>query len=294
MDHAAAHERIADLALERGGLEGLTSSRLEPDRDLRDHLRTCAACRAELEAARALRDRLRAAFVAMPGAAMVEPIAPPESLRAAILEAAHRELPGSLAAPGTLAAPTAFLGDAVAQTRGWRSLLKLDRPLGLGAPRWPVAIAAALVVALLGGVAGIQYERASKASADDSIAAVVATVDRVLTADQHRIVQLRTPAGTAAGSVAWSQRDFAVLASSLSTPPAGQVYRCWLQWAGQSASIGVMDFAGSTAYWTGSVGEWASVAFDPGARFIVTLEPDSGTAPGQPTSPAVLQADLGT
>ncbi|MBI3751100.1 MAG: hypothetical protein HY263_05525, partial [Chloroflexi bacterium] len=58
--------------------------------------------------------------------------------------------------------------------------------------------------------------------------------------------------------------------------------------------IGVMDFAGDTAYWTGSVGDWAAVAFDPGTQFVVTLEADGGMPPSSPTTPAVLVADLGT
>jgi hypothetical protein len=287
VDHAAAHERIADLALEAGGLERLATSISDADRALRDHLRTCGSCRAELAAARGLRDRLRAAFETIPGAATVEPIAPPDALRAAILDAAHRE-----GAPQAEPAGTPGKGGSLPGGRRFR--LVLASRFGFGAPRWAAGLAAALVIALLGGAAGMEVERLSQGPGDDSIAGVVATVDRVLAADQHRIVQLRTPDGTVAGSVAWSQRDFAVLATSLSTPPPGHVYRCWLQWPDQAASVGVMEFAGPTAYWTGSVGEWASVAFDPATRFVVTLEPDAGVAPGKPTTPPVLQADLGT
>jgi hypothetical protein len=274
MDHAAAHERIADLALETAGLERLATSQLEADRELRDHLRSCEACRAELEAARRLRDGLRGALEATPEAAMVDPIAPPDSLRSAVLAAAEQDRSNRIA-------PV-------------RVDIGLPRRVGGGPWRWTAAIAAGLAIALLGGVAGMQLQRTSQVAGDDSITAVVATVDRVLAADGHRIVQLRTPDGTAAGSVAWSQRDFAVLATSLSPPPPGHVYRCWLQWAGESTSIGAMDFAGPTAYWTGSVGQWASVAFDPATRFVVTLEASGVAPPSQPTTPAVLQADLGT
>jgi anti-sigma-K factor RskA len=53
--------------------------------------------------------------------------------------------------------------------------------------------------------------------------------------------------------------------------------------------IGVIDFAGDTAYWTGSVAAWASVTLE------VTLEPAATPPSGSaPTGPVVLQADLGT
>jgi hypothetical protein len=61
-------------------------------------------------------------------------------------------------------------------------------------------------------------------------------------------------------------------------------------WAGQADEIGEMDFAGSTAYWTGTAGSWASVTFEPGTRFEVTLE--SGPQAAGPVGPAVLSASL--
>lgn len=286
MDHASAHERIADLALEAGGLARLPSSSAEADRALMDHVRGCEACQADITASRNLSDRLRRALAELQATSGFEPIAAPASLRAAVLGAAHRErevgTPPANPARGrdTRPAPAG---------PGWRDWFGWLRP------RWAPGLAAALAIALLGGVAGSQLQRVFSVNDRDSIVAVVATLDRVLAADNHRIVPLRTAAGGPAGSVAWSRQDFAVLASTLHRPAAGSIYRCWLQWAGKSASIGVMDFAGDTAYWTGSVGDWAAVAFDPGAQFIVTLEPSSGPMPPlSPTTPAVLVADLGT
>jgi anti-sigma-K factor RskA len=62
---------------------------------------------------------------------------------------------------------------------------------------------------------------------------------------------------------------------------------------GRWAVIGQMDFGGATAYWTGSVGDWATLDVSDGTRFVVTLEPAASPAPnGGPTSPVVLQADL--
>jgi len=286
MDHAAAHERIADLALEADGLDRLEASTAPEDRALQEHLRGCAACRLDVATSRRLSDGLRQALSDLPGASSVQPIVPPESLRAAILEAASRE--------GASSRTSAEIAGPARAADTTRRAGVLARPRTWGASQWAFGIAAAVAIAILGGLAGMQLQRTSEGSGGDSIVAVVSTLDRVLAADQHRIVQLRTPDGTAAGAVAWSQRDFAVLATSLTPPPAGQVYRCWLQWSGKTAFIGAMEFAGDTAYWTGSVGDWAAVAFDPGTRFVVTLEPSAGAPPKAPTTPAVLQADLGT
>jgi hypothetical protein len=288
MDHAAAHERIVDLALEADGLARLETSGAPEDRALLDHVRTCATCRPDVAASRRLSDNLRQALDGAREAgggqpeAAVQPIAAPDSLRSAILDAARREQ----------AAPEASQGiRPAALARGWT----LFGSRAWSPPRWAVGLAAALAIAIIGGLGGMQLQRSAQGPGSESVAEVVASLDHVLAADDHRIVQLRAADGTVAGAVAWSRRDFAVLASSLSTPPAGHVYRCWLQWSGRSASIGVMEFAGDTAYWTGSVGEWAAVAFDPATRFVVTLEPaTSGAEPTAPSTPVVLQADLGT
>lgn len=280
MDHASAHERIADLALETGGFERLESSRAAEDRALMDHIHGCDACQADVVASRALSDGLRLALADLPMAASVEPISAPEALRVAILDAAHREREARGRVPArALPAPSA-------PARPRRAWLDWSRP------RWAAGLAAALTIALLGGVAGSQWGL-SQGNGGDSVVEVVATLNRVLAADTHRVVPLRTASGAAAGSVAWSRQDFVVLASTLTKPAAGRTYRCWLRWAGVSTAIGTMKFAGDTAYWSGSVGDWAAVAFESGTQFIVTLEADGDTVPSSPTTPAVLVADLG-
>jgi hypothetical protein len=285
MDHPAAHERIADLALEADGLEQLRRSGSDADRALLDHLGGCEDCRAEVEAFRRVRERLRAALAASPEAMAVQPIAAPDALRAAVLQAAHAEpiAHGRPAAPSSARTPQ--------RPRRWR--------WSLGLPRWQpsrlaAGLAAVLAIAVLGGLAGSRLQQQFGGSESDGVVGVVATLDRVLAADPHWVVQLRTPTGTAAGSIAWSQRDLVVLSTSLPQPPAGRIYRCWLQSASRSAPIGVMDFAGATAYWTGSTDAWSSVSLEHGSRFLVTLEPAGASAAGAPSTPAILQADLGT
>jgi hypothetical protein len=290
MDHAEAHERLADLALEPDGIDRLDPARVGgtrtdatrvEDRALAEHVRGCPTCSADVTATRALRDRLRLALTGVDATA-VEPIATPDWLREAVVESARREPRLAVPAPeppGRAAEPT---------STGRRAGPRLPR---WSASRWAAGIAAGLAIALLGGVAGSALQRPRDGGPEASLAAVVATLDRVLAAADHRLVQLTTPEGAAAGSAAWSSSDFAVLTSSLAAPPGDRVYRCWLVWSGKWASVGVMEFVGVTAYWTGPTGEWATVLAEPGTRFVVTLEP-TGAPAARPTGGTVLQASL--
>lgn len=273
MDHAEAHERIADLMLEPAALDRLDPARGE-DRPFLEHVHGCPACSADLAAARALRDGLRLALADQADETAVQPIAPPDWLRTAVLDVARRE-------------PRAARG---ARAANRPTIWRMPR---MAAPRWAATIAAGLVIALAGGLAGSQLQRLSGGDGAGSMGAVVATLDRILAASDHRVTQLRTADGSPAGSVAWSSGDFAVLTSSLTMPPGDRVYRCWLEWSGRSAAVGTMEFSGATAYWSGPMGDWAKIVAEPGTRFLVTLEP--ATAPGErPSGSIVLQASLGT
>jgi len=81
--------------------------------------------------------------------------------------------------------------------------------------------------------------------------------------------------------VSWSASEgtVVVLADALQNPPSGQVYRCWIEHDGAGVAVGEMRFSSSIAYWVGSLGSW-SVAFAPGTRFWVSLEPVGGGSSG--------------
>jgi hypothetical protein len=278
MDHAEAHERIADLALDRDAL-----GRLEDGSDeaaLLEHIGSCAACRADLAAARGLDRGLREALGEIRDGAALQPIQPPESLRDAVIATARRE-PRPVAPAG---APTVSpTGDRA----WWR--LGLARLTG---PQWAAGLAAVLVVAILSGLASRALAPGG-GEPDPAMIAAVATLDRVLAAPDHHLVTLSTPGGVASGSVAWSTQDFVVLTSALSAPQPGRVYRCWLEWSGRWAPVGSMDFAGSTAYWSGPTGTWADLLGTTGTSFVVTAEA-VGPAGAAPTGAALLQANLGS
>jgi hypothetical protein len=282
MDHGAAHERIEDLLLDPKRLAALDTSTSPDDVALREHLDSCPACRADLEGWA----RIHAALAdAVPGdaaeaTAAVEQLEPPPSLRARVLSAVRAEAP-------TQADALAPVPMAEARTRRWGGLA--------GARAAWLGLAAALVLLVVG--AGVLVEQAGKLSTaqdeTDNLAGAMAAVDRVLAEPQHRVAVLTTADGTRAGTVSWTRHDLVVLSTALSAPKPGEVYRCWLSSDGQGWAIGKMDFAADTAYWVGSVDEWASFEIGPKTLFRVSLEPP-GADPNTRSGPIVLEAALGS
>lgn len=270
MDHAAAHERIEDLVLEPTRLAALPASTDPADIALREHVAGCAVCGADLESWRGLQRRLA---VALPGsveaaAAVVEPIELPPSLRAAVITAVRDA--------DRTPAPTSIVhGRPRRALAGW------------------LAVAAAIVV--LAGSVAITIDQIAQRGAAEAQAAglsnAIAALDRVLVAPEHWVVGLKDTAGAAGGSISWSSQDLVVLTTALEPPPSGQRYLCWLVEGDKGASkIGQMYFAGRTAYWVGSLDQWATFRIGPNTRFEVTLQDATTT---RMSGPIYLSADLG-
>jgi anti-sigma factor RsiW len=270
MDHAEAREQLLDLALEPARLHALETAPSPEWAELRVHLATCPNCKAELAAWRGTYAALDLALSSDPAAGAVSAT----SLMALAASA------GDVVPPAGLRART--LG-AAADTRAPSPVGAFKAPRRL--PRWPafLAMAAALVV-FIGGAAIVvdRTGQLDRAQAEvTSLAGVTATLDRVLQDPGHHVAVLRTPAGTPAGSVAWSSSGVSVvvLTTALQNPPPGQVYRCWVQQAGAGVVLGEMQFSGSTAYWAGSVRSWVD-SLSSGDRFWVSLEPVGGGSRG--------------
>lgn len=270
MDHAAAHERIEDLLLEPARLAALESSDAPDDVALREHLAGCAACRADLDGWRRLQWNLAGALPhsADAAAAAVERIELLPSLRARTIAAVRgNEGPGS-----------------AISIAGARSRRRIAAWVGLAASVIVLTGAAVITVD--------QVTRRSAAEADSrALTIALAAVDRVLAAPGHRIVELRDPSDASAGSISWSRHDLVVLTTALTAPPTDQLYKCWLEDDGSSVRVGTMYFAGPTAYWIGSLDEWATFQISSTTRFVVTLEAADAE---QRAGPAVLSADLGS
>ncbi len=271
MDHAEAREHLLDLALEPGLLRGLDVDPSPTATGLRGHVTACADCRADLGTWGATYGAIDAALHGEPNdgagraltlgelAASAGAVMPPVGLRARTLAAAGGGTPVPIRRVGT---PRRWLRPAT----------------------W-LAMAAALV--LFVGGAAIVLDRTRQldlARADTAaLAGLTAALDTILQDPGHQVVGLKTPAGAPAGSVSWSASNgaVAVLSTALQAPPAGQVYRCWLQQDGTRVPVGEMQFSGSTAYWAGSLASWGWPPA-PGDTFTVSMEPAAGGGAGMP------------
>jgi hypothetical protein len=276
MDHGAAHERIEDLVLEPTRLAALANSSEPADVALREHLDGCPICRADLDGWQQLQHRIAGALPGSAAAATsaVETIELPPSLRAGVLTAARATRATRATRGATAPAPI------------------VRRPSRRTLVGW-LGLAASIVVLAGAGVVTLdQVSQRHAAQAESrALSSALAAVDRVLAAPEHWVVELRNPAGRGAGSISWSSNDLVVLTTALAPPPAGQEYQCWLREPDSGAVVGKMYFAGRTAYWIGSLDEWATFRIGPDTRFAVTLSPIGG---GASNDPEVLSADLGS
>jgi len=279
MDHAEAHERIADLALEPSRLAGLMMSTASEDAALREHVFACPECRADLREwddfqsslGDALTDNRRE---------QLEPIAPPADLRRRVLSAAHDD-------PRPAPTPASEPDNVVELNRRRRPISRA----GL--------LALAAVFALVAVGLGIVFVRDQSSRLEASqlehhwLTETVAALNRILLTPDHHVVALATADGTAAGTLAWSRHDLVVMSGGLARPANGQVYRCWLNYDGKDTPMGWMWFVDGNAFWTSTTSDWAAIDLNPEKQFLVTLEStdnDTDTHAG----PIVLQASLGS
>lgn len=273
MDHAEAHERIADLALDPRGLGSLEESTAPDDAALREHIGGCPRCQAELAEWRLFQSSL-GAVVTADRREQLDPILPPDYLRASVLAAAQAEQPRKQA--------------GVAVVRPARSGLSRRALLALAA-----------VLALVAVGVGVLAIREQSARLDTAalerrwLSDTVSGLGRILATPDHHLVTLRTADGADGGSIAWSRHDLVVLSRSLAAPAAGQVYRCWLAYEGKETAVGMMWFVDGNAFWAGSTQDWATIDLHPERRFLVTLEA-AGNPGAHHTGPVVLETTLGS
>jgi len=276
-DHPAAHEYLADLALEPRRLAEVGRSQAPADVALREHLEQCPTCRVEAEEWARVQGTLVGTLLAAGEAS--ERTALPPDLR-----------------PRLLAAARAGEG---ADRRG-------ARPAGARRPRWwpagtPIgrlvaaAVAGVVVLALLGGAWVIRDQQARLEVAALERSALVELAEmlgEIVTTSDHDAVTLLTADGAAAGTLAWTRHSLVVLSDALGEPGGNYVYRCWVMREGDATAVGRLYFAGGWAYWAGSTDRWAAIDLRSSGRFVVSLEA-AGDPPAQPDGPVVLHADLG-
>lgn len=289
MDHAEAHERLADLALEPRRLIDLETDRAPEAEALLAHVRTCAACRADLDAWRRTHEAVLAT------ASLADPVTARDS------EAAGR--PG-VPNPDDAPQPPASLRMAVAAIPGHspQPLESEGRPAqaGIASPSpaisgrsaWRLpALAAVVVIGLVVGLGAVVVDQVGRADVArhqvDQLVGLSKSVDRVLRDADHTAISLVGLDGEPAGTAAWSSAEIVVMSTALTPPGAGAEYRCWLERDGQRTPIGAMRFADGVAYWWGPLDRYDDLPLT-GGRLGVSLEMS-----GQPPSSApVLVGEL--
>ena len=274
MDHAEAHERIADLALEPRRLSALPGSDDPEDATLLRHVAECPRCQREVAEWRGFQSTL-GDLIGADRPEQLEPIVPPPDVRRRVLAAARR--------PTSIGVARASL----------QSRINIRRAV---AGRRLMALAAVLAIVAVGlGVLIVrdQAQRSDQAALERAwLTEAVGGMSRILASPEHRQVVLLTPSGASGGSIAWSRHDLVVLASNLPAPAPGQIYRCWLASQDRETPVGVMWFVEGNAFWAGSTVQWAAIDIGPERRFLVTLEPAAQSPASQHTGPVVLEAVL--
>lgn len=283
MDHAEAHERIADLALEPRRVIDLETDPTQEAQALLAHVRTCSDCRADLDAWRMTHEAVLAT------ASLAEP-----ATVAGSEPAGRPDVP----MPDGASQPPASLRRAVAAIPG-HSLRPLEdegrRPPAWTAPQAPSArhrpgwrlpaVAAVLVLGLvigLGALAADQVGRADIARHQvDQLVGLSKSVDRVLQDADHTAISLVGLDGQPAGTAAWSSAEIVVMSTALTPPGVGAEYRCWIEHDGQRTPIGAMRFADGVAYWWGPLDRYDDLPFE-GGRLGVSLEVTGQPGAGAP------------
>ncbi|MFJ3174303.1 anti-sigma factor domain-containing protein [Streptomyces roseus] len=215
-----------------------------------DHLRTCEACREETAEFKATSARLAAAVAQQP----------PAQAKAQVMAAidAVRQLPPHV--------PPA----AAARARGgWLQRRAV-----------PLALAASIAAAALGGVAVWQTHNGQELKQDARQAQQqLDAVSAVLAAPDARTVHGRAANGALTTVVASDRQNKAIFtASNLPAPAAGKTYQLWLSHDGTMRPAGLIDHDG-TVVLTGTPAGAAAVG--------LTLEP-AGGSPEPSTNPLLL------
>jgi len=279
MDHAEAHERIADLVLEPRALRAFGDDQSAAAVALRSHIERCDECLTEIDAWRRTHaivlstlDEGAAGESGLASSFADAPLRPPASMRTAIAA-----IPASQPRPDGAAPHDARTGSA-RRHASWRRLPAL-------------AAAAMLVVAI--GAGAIAVDQSRRADTQRRYAAELAelsaSVDRLLQDPGHASTVLVDGAGLPAGSATWSAEEAVVLSTALARPAPGFEYRCWVERDGKRSPIGVMQVGGGIAYW------WSDLSADSellrgGGHIGVSLEAEDGPGGSDPVLVGQLPA----
>lgn len=269
-EHGDVREALELAAVEPGGLDRLEAGDGPGAAMVVGHLATCPACLEELARLRRADTLLRPIL-----AAELDPALRERTLELVRAVGVSRGGPAPVTIPAVTApavraepAPTARNGAVLPRRR-------------LATPAWIGAIAAALVIGVVGGnlLAGAGAP-AGNADPANALAAVARETAALLKAGDARQIALLDGAGAARGTLALSPSAgrIVVTAADLPAPPAGAEYRCWVEVGGVRTVLGSMWWAGAVAWWSGSVA--LPAVLPPGVAYGVSLVEAGASGPG--------------
>lgn len=260
MDHTEVRGLLELAAVEPGGLERLAAGDTDEAAAVAGHLAGCPDCSDEarriIRAAPILRESVRAI--------------PPEGLRDRTLSTV-REL-GRIRPAPALSSIGSAADESTPSGVVDRTARHRTRRLG-----WPIALAAAVVVAIIGAgvlvTARLGTELNAQRAQIQSLATLHEATLRVSSAtDARRVVLSNVSDATVAGAVVFSAagKEIVISASGLTEPTGGAELTCWmLAPEGLRYRVGRMAFADGLAYWVGRSDELADAG--PGTTFGVSL-----------------------
>ena len=275
IEHREVREALELAAVEPGGLDRLDAGDTAEAVAIAGHLAGCPSCLEELGRLRRADAILRPILAAEPDPALRERTL--ALVRAVGAPRGGAEPRGDVAAPG---APAAGSPERSA-VRPSGAVPRGRRPGRPRTPAWIGALAAVLVIGLVGGALIAGGSRlgpgADPAAALDRIARETAAL---LAVGDARQVVLRDPAGRTAGTLVLSPSAgrIVVTATGLDAPASGTEYRCWVEVGGSRSILGTMWWAGGVAWWTGAVVIPANLPA--GVVYGVSLAAAGSSAPG--------------
>jgi hypothetical protein len=268
MDHAEARELLELAAVEPQGFERLMAGDTSEAAALAGHLAGCDECADEMA-------RLRRA------AGIIREVVrttPPADLRDRTL-AFVRDVGMKRGAPvlaGADARATAPPSIASVQQQPTEAAARgVGRP-SFGRPAWLGAIAAVLVVSVIGTALLVRWQMDDQLRRQETVAAQLGRVTSWYVgieaqADAQRVALGSPNVAGASGTVEFSATtgQLVVVATGLTEPAGDQQLGCWIEVDGNRRVIGRMFFGGGISYWAGPVDQLGAVP--QGAKFGVSL-----------------------
>jgi hypothetical protein len=307
MDHEEALERIEIAAAEPEGLDRLMAGDTTDSAAVAGHLAGCPACTAQLGRIRRTSALARDVILAAPDPGLRErtlayvkaagvargPLAAPVTATAAGYRAAGTGAGAAAGAGAGDGAPLQAATRGETDSRGVAALPPASAPpapVSIEAERARrtlvrlrvavVALAAALVVAVAGGVVLYRNSAADATALAQHRATEVAVLENTSRAalrvtaqpDAERVELVATPTGGAAtGTLVYSATsgELVAVASHLVPETVGQEYGCWVEVNGTRTRLGRMYWAGDLWTWAGPVEGLSTIPA--GATFGVSL-----------------------